>query len=205
MPHIDTRDVIVKRLAYLGRDMKWLSQQIGMNDTYISQFVRKGSPMDLSMEQKLKVADVLDLPAEELGVEGIVRAKKNSIVSGLADDAVPYVPKHGVIELHRARFRMVGNALEQHPLRIMDGDILTFDMSADAVNRLQSEQIVVAQLYSRSQLLEGRTIIRQYVRPGLLITNRATDNEIISLADTRSPYEAHIKGVFRKLERGESD
>ncbi len=206
MPPIDTREVIVKRLVKLGKDLKWLSIEMGQNETYFSQFVRRGSPKDLTMEQKLKVADVLGIPDEALGVEGIVRARKNSVTPGLGDEAVPYSPAHGIVtELHRAQFRMVGNALENHPLRIMDGDILTFDMTADAVNRLQSEQIVVAQLYSRSELLEGRTIIRQFVRPGLLITNRTADNEILSLNDTSSPFEAHIKGVFRKMERGESD
>lgn len=205
MPTIDTRKVIVSRLAQIGRDMKWLSQQLGQNETYISQFVRRGAPRDLSMEQKLKVADVLEIPDEMLGIEGIVRAKKNSVVAGLSDEAVPYTPSHGVVELHRAKFRMMSNALENHPLRIMTGDILTFDMSKEAVNNVQSEQIVVAQLYGKSELLDGRTIIRQFVRPGLLITNRSTDNEIISLHDDRSPYEAHIKGVFRKMERGESD
>jgi len=206
MPHIDTRDVIVKRLVKLGKDLKWLSRELGQNETYFSQFVRRGSPRDLTMEQKLKVADVLEIPAEALGVEGILRVKKNSVVRGLSDEAVPYTGSgSGVVELHRAKFTMMSDALENHPLRIMPGDILTFDMSAEAINNVQSEKIVVAQRYSKKELLDGRTIIRQFVRPGLLITNRASDNEIISLSDASSPYETHIKGVFRKLERGESD
>lgn len=205
MPQIEVADVLVKYLARAGRDMKWLSKEMGQNESYIQQFVKYGRPKDLPLEQKLKAAAILEIPEEELGVKGILRAKKNSVVAGLHDEAVPYAASHGVVELHRAKFTMMSNALENHPLRILPGDILTFDMSAEAVNNLQSEKIVVAQLYSKSELLDGRTIIRQFVRPGLLITNRASDNEIISLFDQHSPFEVHIKGVFRKLERGEAD
>ncbi|MCK9910810.1 hypothetical protein MXD81_16805, partial [Microbacteriaceae bacterium K1510] len=103
----------------------WLSLEMGLNETYIQQLVRYGRPKDMPLEHKLKAAEILHIPDEELGIEGILRAKKNSIIPGLADEAEPYIPRHGIVELHRAQFRMHGNALENHPLRIMSGDILT--------------------------------------------------------------------------------
>ena len=197
----NARETISRRLDELDRSMKWLSEELGRNPAYIQQFIERHSPKDLRLEMKLRIAELLDLELAELGVADYdVRQRP----SGLNEDAEPYTPPPASLLTRQPSigyFRVSSDALARHPLRIQKGDILAFDMSPDAVADVRTEQIVVAQLYDKKELLEARTVVREYVRPGLLITNRDSDNEIITLGDENAPYEAHIKGVFKSLIR----
>ncbi len=207
MPTIDIREIIPQRLQKSGRTMKWLSLQLGQNETYIQQFLKRGAPHDLSLEQKIKVADLLDLDPSDLGVEWEVRKRGNS--TGFGEEAVPYVlPDKSFIAPNPSQlsYQVTTDALENHRLRILPGDVLIFDTSVDAIDRLRSEQIVIAEKTNR---LESSTrphpIVRQYVAPGLLITNRRTNNEIISINDPDSPFDIVLKGVFRTMVRGDEE
>lgn len=199
----DARETIIRRLREKNRSMKWLSAQLGRNPAYIQQFVERGSPKDLSLEMKVKIAEILDLSLQDLGAEGYdVRPRPK--VEGLNEDATPYEPpatsllaRHPTI----GYYRVTSDVLSNHPLRIQPGDIVAFDLSPEAVANVKTEQIVIAQLYDKEDLLKARTVVREYVRPGLLVTNRETDNEVITIGDPGAPFEAHIKGVFKTLIR----
>lgn len=199
----DARETIIRRLKEKNRSMKWLSTQLGRNPAYIQQFVERGSPKDLSLEMKVRISELLDITLQELGEEGYdIRPRPK--IEGLDEDARPYEPPpSSLLTRHPAigYYQMTSDVLSRHPLRIQSGDILAFDLSPEAVENVRTEQIVIAQLYDKEELLKARTVVREYVRPGLLVTNRETDNEVITIGDPGAPFEAHIKGVFKTLIR----
>lgn len=188
--------------------MSWLSQRLGKNHAYIQQYVDRGSPRELDLEMKIKIAEALAMPLHELGVtEYDIRQRSNSSdpKGVLEEDATAYVPPPGsILTAHPTigYMKMTSNVLESHPLRIVAGDVLAFNMSPAAVESVRSEQIVLLQLYDKSDMLKARTAIREYIRPGLCVTNRTTDNEIFALGDPGLPFEPVIKGVFQNLVRG---
>lgn len=181
--------------------MRWLSEQLGQNETYIHQFIRRGSPRDLPFEMKLEVANLLDMDLEELGVADYeVRPKAGAPKS----DAEPFEPSPSNLLVRHPKviyLRMKSNVLENHPLRIREGDILAFDVSDDPWEKLRTESIVWADVHDKkSRAPEPRLLVREFVRPGLLITNRKQDNEIIAVSDD-SIYTMKIRGIFRSLIR----
>ncbi len=207
---IDVREKIRARLAEKKRSMEWLSSQLGKNPTYIQQFLERRSPRDLRLELKIKTSELLDMPLTELGVSDY-RVQKNGPATRTAgkfgEDAEPYVPpRSSILTISETigYFRMMSNALETHPLGIQPGDVLAFDLSTAAIDNLRNEQIVILQCYHPDpQVLAAKTLVREFVRPSLLLTNRAQDNEAFSLDDASLPFEPHIKGVLRNVVRNE--
>lgn len=204
----DTRQAIRDSLQKSGRSMEWLSLQLGKNPAYIQQYLERGSPRDLRLEQKILTAELLGMPLSELGVSDL-QIKKNSQVApssgGFREDAIEYDPPHGSL-LTKAEnisyYRMASDVLSRHPLRIMTGDVIAFDMSSSAIENLKSEQVVIVRCFNIDpSILTAETMVREYVRPGLLMTNRERDNEIFALDDPGLPFEPHIRGVLRTVVR----
>lgn len=79
-------------------------------------------------------------------------------------------------------------------LGIKPGDVKLFDLSPEAVNGVTTGDVVVAQLYDSKELLVAKTVIRQFIAPGLLTTNRPTTNVAFTLINAN--FEAVIKGVL---------
>lgn len=202
----DARKAIQDRLAEIDETMEWLSERLGRNKAYIQQFM-SGKQQRLPLDVKLRVAGILQMAIEELDVSGhelqqlrLYRIEPDAF----EEDAEPYQPARGSVLSAQPAIgyvKMTSNVLERHPLRIAIGDILAFDMSQQAVDNVRSEQIVLLQLYDKGDMLKARTAVREYVRPGLLVTNRETANEVFSLNDQALPFEPRIKGVFKGLHR----
>lgn len=204
----DVRQAIRSKLNETGKSMEWLSLKLGKNPSYIQQFLERGSPRDLSLELKIKTTELLDMPLANLGVTDLQVQRLNGITApptGMAEDAVPYaLPPGSILSPSEtiSYYQMKSNVLENHPLRIVVGDIIAFDMSPAALEQLKSEQVVIAQCYHPDpQVLLARTIVREFVRPGILMTNRTTNNEAFAIDDASLPFEAAIKGVLRTVVR----
>lgn len=61
------RAKIVSKVEELGLNLKSLSSALGLNETYLQQFVRKNVPKVLPMELRVKLASVLQVPVDALG------------------------------------------------------------------------------------------------------------------------------------------
>lgn len=206
---INVRENLLKQLDLRGHSMEWLSRRIKRNPAYIQQFIERGVPKELHFKDILVISEVLDMPLEKFGITNLQRkngTEQTSLApSGFSEDAEPYSPPAGsILTLSDtiAYYRMTSNALEAHPLRIVPGDVLAFDISPAAIEALKSEQVVIVQCYDPDpQVMKARTIVRAFMRPALVTTNRERMNEAFSLDDPTLPFEPHIKGVMRSVVR----
>lgn len=201
-PMDEIRKRILSRMEELGSNPSRLSAQLGKNRAYMHQYL-KGDQKDLPYEMKVKVAEILEMELEELGVKPITAQRPAK--SAFEKDAEPYVPPrdHWLGRSpHIGFFRMKSTALDQHPERIKPGDLLAFDLNLSNPAAIPSGRIVVVQLYDKRDLTRSYgTIIRQFIAPNKLITNSSDGNEIISLDDTSLPYEPVIKGTLISVVR----
>ncbi len=111
-----------------------------------------------------------------------------------AGDQALLIPRR---RLNVSQMRAKQSRLDQ--LDILDGDILTIDFGADAVEQAREQVktatvpiIVIAILFSDQQAAGGTTILRQLVPPNLLITNSRNRNDRILNVDVD---DVHIRGV----------
>lgn len=201
----EIRRRIAERLKELGLSQSWLSQQLGRNRGYVYEYLEDGSPHDLPYETKRKVAELLKLSTRDLGIAEITPSYGHPS-PGLAEDCEPYEPPTSDSYLarspHIAFFRMTSRALDQHPQRIMPGDLLAFNLNKVRAEEITSGEIVVVQLYDKRDLTKSHgTIIRQFISPNKLITNSSDGNEIVSMDDTSLPFEPVIKGTLLSVVR----
>lgn len=199
------REAIRSRIRELGMSDSAVSRAIGQHRGYIHEFL-SGKQATIPHDVRINIAETLTMPLSSLGISNVTGHTAGSRRSGgLDEDAVPYTVPVGSDLVRNdtlAYYVMTSDALEHHHLRIAHGDILVFDLSQKAVDEVSTEKIVIAQCYPReTEALTARTIVREYVRPGLLITNRRSGNEIISMNDPELDFEVHIKGVFKRLLR----
>ena len=87
---------------------------------------------------------------------------------------------------------ITSDALES--LGLTPGTVRMFDLSAHAVAAVKTGDVVIVQLYDAQELLKATTVIRQFIAPGLLTTNRRGTNQAFTLEN--SAFEAVIKGVM---------
>lgn len=62
------RSLLLNRAAALGISLSELSDKIGKNRSYLENFIRKGSPRTLKVEDALIIARTLNIKPSELGV-----------------------------------------------------------------------------------------------------------------------------------------
>ena len=194
----EIRRRIADRLKELDQSQSWLSVQIGKNRGYMKDYF-DGSPYDLDYETKLQVAKLLNLHPREMGVSEIQPGTDRGR-AGLSEDCEPYVPSEGGFlsrAPHIGYFRMKSRALDEHPLRILPGQLLAFNLNLVDPAEIETGRIVVVQLYDKRNLtIHHGTIIREFIKPNKLITNSSTENDMISLEGGSAPYEPVIKGTL---------
>lgn len=119
-------------------------------------------------------------------------------IAELSEEAVPYDPPEtrnvsGALARRNLVFwRIDCNSLEQ--LGIEAGAVRLFDMNADAVEHVQTGDVVVVQCVDLRRAGKARTLVRQFVAPNLLVTNRRSGNSVVTLVN--DAFEAHIRGVM---------
>lgn len=120
------------------------------------------------------------------------------LLQDFAEDATPYIaiadPKlHGMLEGRNLSYMQVQTDVLEN-LGLHPGDVRLFDFNASSVEQVGTGDVVIAQLYDRGDLLEAKTVMRQFVAPGLLITNRSKANLAITMVTDH--VEAAIKAVL---------
>jgi transcriptional regulator with XRE-family HTH domain len=118
--------------------------------------------------------------------------------SQLAESAAPFTPPAGHM-LQSAPVRSTEALFEARDdslsaLGILPGDVVLFDLSAKAVKDLATGDIVIAQAYGPT-LTSAVTVMRQFVAPALLITNRRHGPQSVIDIDAS---DVAVKGVARQ-------
>lgn len=125
----------------------------------------------------------------------------NALITGFSDEAKPSKISGALSDTARMIsaknlffYDVKSDALKN--LGITPGEKVLIDMGADAIAGVTTGDIVLVQVYSATQLAQGHTLLRQYIAPGILTTNRPRAN--VSFALEEDEFEAHIKGVVVK-------
>lgn len=187
---------IAERIDQLGRKVTTLSEALGKNRGYLSDYL-SGSPRGLAYETKLQLARMLKIDPTELGVAAI--APPPTDATGFGDDGVPYRASGDIPAppAHIALFEVRSRVLDQHPEHIEPGYILAVDLNNVDPAKIAPGRIVVAQIFDKRDLLVSHgTVFRQFVPPNKLITNSSETNSIDALDDPSSDRLFVIKGVL---------
>lgn len=171
-----------------GMTAKELAELVGTDPVNISRIER--GLRKLTEEWMRRIAKALEVtPAELLTAP---------LLQDFQDDAVEYISEaedHLVRAMRRRNlvpWTIRSNSLEN--LGIAQGQVRTFDMSQKAVDSVETGDVVIARLYERGNHSEVRTVIRQFVAPGMLVTNQKVTNLAVTLDHPN--IEGAILGVM---------
>lgn len=175
-----------------------LAEKAGISHPYLVRIEGGKRRLSVPIAERLAAALEEDV-GTILGLEGNSVAGNTSSTAGLREDAEPYVahagefaPSVGRRGDNMIRWRITSNALDKAGIKA--GAIVFVDISAEAVESVQPLDCVIAQVYTGDTFGPAKTIVRQFVPPGLLITNSSERNELPLDLDRG---EAYIKGVIR--------
>jgi transcriptional regulator with XRE-family HTH domain len=179
-----------QRRNELGMTVQEVADKAGLSQGYVTKLENKKRGqrgMTIAAAEKLAMALELDDPADVMDLP----RKQNSIGKPhhLEEDAEPYEPQADDLlgDLVKKRKNVVTYRIKTDVLNQIDikrGDVVFLDVSAEAFERLEPMQAVIAQLLTHIDTPEGQTlamnktttIVRQFVPPNLLITNTDGDN-----------------------------
>ena len=192
-----------ERLKKLREKRGWTQQELAdlmnVHNTTIQKL--EGGKTDLTVAKMEKLAALFEVPVTEFFDNG---STKNRDKQGFLEPASrPYTPPKGHALASTANnktlttYQLTENILDE--INLLAGDILTFDMSSEAVKNVKSGDVVLVQLYDPDNFLKAVTMIRQFIWPALLITNSAANNQ--PTINMRRE-DAHIKGIMTSLHKG---
>lgn len=183
-----TRNRIRELREGKGLTQEQLGKLVGRSKYVIGRIEEGKTPLKVEMARKL--ADALEVPLPDIFTE--------PRVSDFQEEAAPYVSQ-GESQIIRAIRRrnlepwtIKSDSLEA--LGIRPGDMRLFDHGQEAVDSVRTGDVVIVQLYDRKDPMLATTVIRQFVAPGLIVTNRKGTNLAMTL-DNPS-FEGVIKGVM---------
>lgn len=122
------------------------------------------------------------------------------------EEATLYTAENPDVQRALARdnkFLYVPNSRAIEALGYGPRDPILFDQCAEACADLRTGDIVIVQLMDRSDAMYARTIVRQFIAPDLLTTNRPGRNFAFHLDE--ETFTAQVRGVHRpSLSNGRS-
>jgi lambda repressor-like predicted transcriptional regulator len=202
---INEREIISAALKAKGITWHALSKKLGRNGSYIEQYFKKGSPKTLSLESKKIIARTLDIPIETLAEDELLDVNSMTHATtpamGFSDDAEGYTgPQSNLYDpmlknAQLAPFQIKTSVLSA--IGINPGEVRLFSLSPIAIGNVKTGDVVVCQAYDKNNLLNAKTIIRQYLAPNKLITNSMTKD--LATIDM-GKEDVHIKGVMMQEE-----
>lgn len=177
-----------------GWTQQELAARMGVHLSTVSKM--EVGTIDVAAKHLKALSEALDAPISELLDE-----PPNY---GFAENAEPFTPppSHPLAMWMKPPYglvRMRDNSLDQ--LHISAGDVLVFKSERDIEKRLEMGKIVVCQVMSGTDLVDGTTIVREFIEPNLLITNSTGDNAQPIRLTSRDPKpspdgrEVHLRGI----------
>lgn len=166
-----------------------LAQRAGTYQRQISRL--ENGERKLTAEWMMRIANALEVPPEDL--------LPALSVGSFEEERQPYEAETPA-DLRRALaaqnqflFSPGSNALEL--LGFGPETPILFDMSKEACADVQTGDIVIVQVISRDDESSARTLLRQFIAPGLLTTNRSGRNVSFHMEDEK--ISAQIRGVHK--------
>ncbi len=99
-------------------------------------------------------------------------------------------------------YRCQASSLENHRLNVMPGDLLVVDTRVTEREQLATEDAVVVELYDKEHERVQVSVLRQFIKPNLLMTNCKGANSIINLDDDSRPFDHIVKGKIIRVAKG---
>lgn len=156
-----------------GWSQERLGDAIGLDGTAISK-IEKGTRR-VAAQELTQIARALEMPVAEL-----IETPDVLPVTGLSEELIPYEarpvdPFTALQTDNRYLLTVACDSLSR--VGIFRGDVILVDGSATACAKVKALDPVRAQYHPDSdQFTKGVTLLRQFVPPGLLITNSGTQN-----------------------------
>jgi hypothetical protein len=203
----DTLEELHRKTGGAEGSQRWLSLKLKRSHSYIQQYLQYGKPQDLDFDEKLKIHNILGIPLRDLGIVLPDDAEPSPAATslGLTHDAEPFHYAEGsslTPAPHISFYRALTGALDEHRLIIRPGDIILVDTSdaALAAHLVEGDAYLV-KLFDKRNQLTATTVIRQYVKPHMLITNSTQNNSALSMEDGSLPFEPIIEGKIVSVMR----
>lgn len=195
------RAPVTHRIKDLREARGWSQEQLGtavkLSKYTISRIEGGAQKLDLPTAQK--IADALQAPLA--AVLGIVQPSSGG---GFAEDVAPYtaLPSDPSLGPNEYRYTVGTDACENAGVR--RGDVVVVDDSAKAVAAIEPLDVVVVS-YTHPDIPDTSVLmLRQFVPPGLLITNARANARSIDIAREPARILAVIRSVRRPSRNGHS-
>lgn len=178
-----------------GLTIEQLAAKVGISQPYLTRIESGGRRLSVQLAEQIAMA-LNSHVTDVLGVQG------GQIAAGLAEEAEAYTPQAGDDIALRARDNVVPWLVKSTSLDavgIEPGMIVLVDVGTDAVENIKPLQFAVVQAYEAGSL-KATTVLRQFVPPGLLITNSRTANAVPFNTETDDvAIKGVIVGSYRRL------
>lgn len=169
----------------LGLTVDQLASEVGTSGATISRL--ETGERRLTVDWMQKIAQALKVSPSELIA--------NAVLAELAPDIEPAVidalgkaaiaaAKHGV-----KFYRVIGNSVER--TGIAPGEMIAVDHIEDATDSASNEDVLVVAIGDA-----GTLVLRQFLAPDLLVTNRDGANVVISTGDRT--VKARVMGIVMR-------
>lgn len=179
-----------------GLTVQRLAESVGISHPYLVRI--ENGQRGLSVPIAERLATVMGVSVHE--VLGLKANTSGEIAASgsLREDAEPYTPLEGEMipamgrkSQNIDRWRIKSNAIDRAGIRA--GAVVFVDISADAVEKIQPLDCVIAQIYASDTFGAAETVVRQFVPPSLLITNSSENN---AMPLDLEKGDAYVKGVI---------
>lgn len=177
LPLIDGYAATMNRIAELRRLKGWsqevLAEKVGAHKMTIHRLEKGETKLTVEWMQKLahvfecSAADLLDFAAlaeAEDDVEPVALEGMGRMMAAMARKGI-------------AGYRVIGRSVTK--VGVKPGDMIAVDASPEAVSGVKTGDIVLVEVRAPN----SARVLRQYVAPGLLVTNRDGNNLAMSTDD----------------------
>lgn len=175
---VETYAAVMNRIAELrqlkGWTQKQLAERVGVHEMTILRLEKGSTQLMVAWMQKLakafncSAADLLDI-ATLAETEDDVAAADLGSLGALANA----IARKGL-----STYKVVGSSVSS--AGIPEGETIAVDTSKDAIDGIRTGDVVLVELTTRQRSV---LVLRQFLSPGLLVTNRDGNNLAISLND----------------------
>lgn len=165
-----------------------LAEKVGTSQVQISRLER--GERNLTVEWMIRISKALDcMPEDLLGPIALAQFEES---------AEPYLSDNDQVSQALSdlnKFLYVTNSTALESIGIAPDQPILFDMSAAACEDLRTGDIVLIQLMDRDGSMHAKSLIRQFIAPDMLTTNRRGRNFSFHLSE--ESFTTQIKGVHR--------
>ncbi|MDY6960271.1 MAG: helix-turn-helix transcriptional regulator [Pseudomonadota bacterium] len=165
--------------------LRQLRTERGLSMEKLAGMIGREKPLIYKLEKGLTrynetvlnaLAKALEVSPMELLAD---EADTSAAPRGLAEDAIPYDADNAAGGLpslgpHEFAYEVKSSILNQ--IGLLPGDLAIFDMRMGFADRLTDGDVVIAQVYNEGDTLTAVTVLRQYLAPGMLVSNSSSAN-----------------------------